>query len=58
MPVPTTAPVAVNPLTTAARRNLYFDSLNETLLMRPGVYLMRALTWFKRHQRGLMSPAG
>ncbi len=44
-PVPTTAPVAVNPLTTAARKNLYFDSLNESLLMRPGQYLTRALVW-------------
>ncbi len=47
-PVPQVAPVAVGPLTTAARRNLYFDSLNETLLMRPGVYLMRALVWFDK----------
>jgi NADH-quinone oxidoreductase subunit L len=45
-PVPTTAPVAVSPFTTAARRNLYFDSLNENLLMRPGQYLTRALVFF------------
>jgi NADH-quinone oxidoreductase subunit L len=44
-PVPTTAPVAVTPLTVAARRNLYFDSLNENLLMRPGQYLTRALVF-------------
>ena len=44
-PVPATPPVAVNPLTTAARRNLYFDSLNESLLMRPGQYLTRALVY-------------
>ena len=44
-PVPTTAPVAVSPLTTAARRNLYFDALNENLLMRPGQYLTRALVF-------------
>ncbi|MEX2290734.1 MAG: NADH-quinone oxidoreductase subunit L [Mycobacteriales bacterium] len=44
-PVPTTAPVAVSPLTVAARRNLYFDALNENLLMRPGQYLTRALVF-------------
>jgi NADH-quinone oxidoreductase subunit L len=44
-PVPTTAPVAVSPLTVAARKNLYFDSLNESLLMRPGQYLTRALVF-------------
>ncbi len=44
-PVPTTAPVAVSPLTTAARKNLYFDALNESLLMRPGQYLTRALVF-------------
>ncbi len=43
--VPTTPPVAVTPLTVAARRNLYFDSLNESLLMRPGQYLTRALVF-------------
>ncbi|MBC7374168.1 MAG: NADH-quinone oxidoreductase subunit L [Frankiales bacterium] len=44
-PVPTTAPVAVGALTVAARKNLYFDSLNEGLLMRPGQYLTRALVF-------------
>ncbi len=44
-PVPTTAPVAVGPLTTAARNNLYFDALNEGVLMRPGQYLTRALVF-------------
>ncbi|MCW2679965.1 MAG: nuoL [Frankiales bacterium] len=44
-PVPTTAPVAVSALTVAARRNLYFDSLNESVLMRPGQYLTRALVF-------------
>jgi NADH-quinone oxidoreductase subunit L len=44
-PVPTTAPVAVSPLTVAARKNLYFDSLNESVLMRPGQYLTRALVY-------------
>jgi NADH-quinone oxidoreductase subunit L len=45
-PVPTTAPVAVGPWTTAARRNLYLDSLNESVFMRPGQYLTRALVFF------------
>ncbi len=44
--VPHFPPVAVSPLTTAARNNLYFDSLNESLLMRPGQYLTRFLVWF------------
>jgi NADH-quinone oxidoreductase subunit L len=43
--VPTTPPVAVTPLTVAARRNLYFDALNESVLMRPGQYLTRALVF-------------
>ena len=43
--VPTTAPVAVSPVTTAARRNLYFDAFNENVLMRPGQYLTRALVF-------------
>jgi NADH-quinone oxidoreductase subunit L len=55
-PVPVTPPVAVSPLTTAARRNLYFDSLNETVLMRPGQYLMRALVWFDN--RGIDGAVG
>ena len=41
---PTTfRPVAYRNL--AARKNLYFDSLNESLLMRPGQYLTRALVF-------------
>ncbi len=43
--VPMSAPVAVSPFTTAARRNLYFDALNENVLMRPGNYLTRALVF-------------
>ena len=39
-------PVAVSPFTTAARNNLYFDALNESVLMRPGQYLTRALVFF------------
>jgi NADH-quinone oxidoreductase subunit L len=45
-PVPVTAPVAVSPLTTAARQNLYADAFNESVLMRPGQYLTRALVFF------------
>jgi NADH-quinone oxidoreductase subunit L len=44
-PVPLTPPVAVTPFTLAARKNLYFDSLNEALLMRPGQYLTRFLVF-------------
>ena len=43
--VPAVAPVAVSPITTAARRSLYGDAINETLLMRPGQYLTRALVF-------------
>jgi NADH-quinone oxidoreductase subunit L len=44
-PVPVTPPVAVTPFTVAARKNLYFDSLNESVLMRPGQYLTRFLVF-------------
>jgi len=44
-PVPTSPPVAVTPFTVAARRNLYFDALNESVLMRPGQYLTRFLVF-------------
>ena len=43
--VPRTAPQAVSPATVAARRNLYGDAVNESLLMRPGQYLTRALVF-------------
>ena len=45
-PVPTTAPVAVSGATVAARRGLYFDAFNESVIMRPGQYLTRALVFF------------
>jgi NADH-quinone oxidoreductase subunit L len=45
-PVPMEAPTHVQPLTVAARRSLYGDALNESLLMRPGQYLTRALVFF------------
>jgi NADH-quinone oxidoreductase subunit L len=43
--VPAVAPTAVTPITTAARRSLYGDAINEALLMRPGQYLTRALVF-------------
>jgi NADH-quinone oxidoreductase subunit L len=45
-PVPVSAPVGVSPVTTLARRNLYADAFNETVLMRPGQWLTRALVYF------------
>jgi NADH-quinone oxidoreductase subunit L len=43
--VPTTAPARVSPVVTAARRALYADVVNESLFMRPGMWLTRALVW-------------
>ncbi|SDO38052.1 NADH-quinone oxidoreductase subunit L [Geodermatophilus sp. DSM 45219] len=43
--VPVTAPVRVSPVTRAARRALYADAVNESLFMRPGQWLTRALVW-------------
>ena len=43
--VPTTAPARVSPITVAARRNLYADAFNETVFMRPGMWLDRFLVW-------------
>jgi NADH-quinone oxidoreductase subunit L len=42
--VPDTAPENVSALTTAARRDLYGDTINEELLMKPGTRLTSALT--------------
>ena len=44
-PVPATQPVGVSFVTTAARKNLYADAFNETVLMRPGQWLVRALVF-------------
>jgi NADH-quinone oxidoreductase subunit L len=44
-PVPAVAPTRVSPLTTAARRDLYGDALNEAAFMRPGQYLTRYLVY-------------
>ena len=43
--VPTTAPARVSPVVVAARRALYADTVNEAVLMRPGMWLTRALVW-------------
>ncbi|MEO7261700.1 MAG: NADH-quinone oxidoreductase subunit L [Jatrophihabitantaceae bacterium] len=44
-PVPVLQP-AGSPVTVAARRNLYADAFNETVLMRPGQWLVRGLVFF------------
>jgi NADH-quinone oxidoreductase subunit L len=43
--VPLTAPVRVSPVTRAARHALYADTVNESLFMRPGQWLTRALVF-------------
>ena len=43
--VPVTAP-AGNPVTVAARKDLYGDAINEGLLMRPGQWLTRLSVYF------------
>ena len=45
-PVPATRPQAVSPVTVAARKNLYADAFNESILMRPGQWLVRGLVFF------------
>jgi len=45
-PVPVEAPANVSFLTKAARADAYGDALNEAVLMHPGQYLTRSLTWF------------
>jgi NADH-quinone oxidoreductase subunit L len=44
-PVPDTAPRGA-PLTVAARKDLYGDAINESLLMRPGQWLTRLSVYF------------
>ena len=43
--VPVTAPTRVSPVTRAARNALYADAVNESLFMRPGQWLTRALVY-------------
>jgi NADH-quinone oxidoreductase subunit L len=44
-PVPQTPPTAVSPVTVAARRDLYANAFNESVFMRPGQWLTRALVY-------------
>src|SRR3712207_5580091 len=44
--VPLTAPARVSPVVRAARRALYADAVNESVFMRPGQWLTRALVFF------------
>jgi NADH-quinone oxidoreductase subunit L len=44
--VPVTAPARVSFVTRAARKALYADAINESLFMRPGQWLTRALVFF------------
>ena len=44
-PIPVTPP-AGSALTRAARADLYGDTVNEAVFMRPGQYLTRTLVWF------------
>ncbi|RBY82350.1 NADH-quinone oxidoreductase subunit L [Blastococcus sp. TF02A-26] len=43
--VPEVAPERVSVVTRAARKALYADAINESLFMRPGQWLTRALVW-------------
>ena len=43
--VPKEQPYMVSAVTVAARKNLYADAFNETVLMRPGQWLTRALVF-------------
>src|SRR3954464_10323122 len=44
--VPVVAPARVSPVVRAARNALYADTVNESLFMRPGQWLTRALVFF------------
>ena len=44
-PVPVDRPLAVTPVTRAARKNIFADAFNEAVLMRPGQWLSRALVY-------------
>jgi NADH-quinone oxidoreductase subunit L len=45
-PVPAEPPTKVTVATKAARRSLFGDDINESVFMRPGAYLTRALVFF------------
>ena len=44
-PVPVARAANVSPVTVAARRDLYGNAFNETVFMRPGMWLDRFLVW-------------
>ena len=44
--IPREAPTRVSPVTTFARRDVYGDALNESVLMRPGQWLARLSVYF------------
>jgi NADH-quinone oxidoreductase subunit L len=44
--VPVVRPARISPVTRAARNALYADQINESLFMRPGQWLTRALVFF------------
>jgi NADH-quinone oxidoreductase subunit L len=48
VPVPAVAPANVSLATRAARKDLYQDSVNEAVFMRPGQYLTRSLVFADR----------
>jgi len=57
VPVPATAPRG-RPLTVAARKDLYGDAFNESVLMRPGQWLTRLSVYFdNRGVDGLVNTA-
>ncbi len=57
--VPVVAPVRVSLPVRAARNALYADTVNESLLMRPGIWLMRALVFLdNRGVDGLVNGIG
>ncbi len=57
--VPLTPPTHVSFVTTAARKDLYGDAINEALFMRPGQWLTRALVYFdNRGIDGLVNGVG
>ena len=58
-PVPVVAPDVVLPPVTWARKKLYFDTVYESVLMRPGQWLARALVYVDgRGVDGLVNGAG
>ncbi|MDR0417270.1 MAG: NADH-quinone oxidoreductase subunit L [Propionibacteriaceae bacterium] len=48
-PVPDEAPTAVSPLTTAGRRDLFFDEAYDAALVKPGLGLAVGVAYFDAH---------